>query len=32
MTTDVMGIPTGTSNSDDFSDQRLGGDVELREL
>lgn len=27
-----MSIPTGTSNSDDLSDQRIGNDVELREL
>jgi hypothetical protein len=27
-----MNIPTGTSNSDDLSDQRIGNDVELREL
>lgn len=32
MSTDVMNIPTGTSNSDDLSDQRLGNDIELREL
>ena len=32
MSTDLMNIPTGTSNSDDLSDQRIGNDVELREL
>jgi len=32
MSTDLMTIPTGTSNSDDLSDQRIGNDVELREL
>lgn len=32
MSTDVMSIPTGTSNSDDLSDQRLNNDTELREL
>jgi hypothetical protein len=32
MSTDVMTIPTGTSNSDDLNDPRLANDVELREL
>jgi hypothetical protein len=32
MSTGVMNIPTGTSNSDDLSDQRTSSDVELREL
>jgi hypothetical protein len=32
MSTDIMAIPTGTSNSDDLSDQRVGNDNELREL
>jgi hypothetical protein len=32
MSTDVMNIPVGTSSSDDLSDQRVGNDVELREL
>ena len=32
MSTDVMNIPTGTSNSDDLSEQRVGSETELREL
>lgn len=32
MSTDVMSIPTGTSNSDDLSDPRLSNERELREL
>lgn len=32
MSTEIMNIPTGTSNSDDLSEQRGNNDTDLREL